>query len=151
MAELTYNILEELPIYNWFKCNETNDYKWLLRVYDKEYKEDLQPLYDTLHQEYLDLFGAGTEREKLMSLLRKLIKHKADLLLGKRHVINYIKVIEHQLSQLDKGQTKAQSIQKICAIMSKYQGYKIDPKETNVVEFHEIINLMDKENGNETD
>ena len=140
MAELTYNILEELPIYNWFKCNETNDYKWLLRVYDKEYKEDLQPLYDTLHQEYLDLFGAGTEREKLMSLLRKLIKHKADLLLGKRHVINYIKVIEHQLS-----------IQKICAIMSKYQGYKIDPKETNVVEFHEIINLMDKENGNETD
>ena len=150
--ELTYNTLEDLPVLNWFKCNKTQDYKHLLKVYDAEYEEDLTELYETLHQEYLDLFGAGDEREKVMSLIKRLIVHKADYLLGKKYVINYIKSIEYQLSQLDKTQPPAKSIHYLCAELSKAQGYRIDPKDTSVVEFHEIINLIQSiNNGTTTD
>ena len=148
MGSLTYDTLEDLPIYNWFKVSETNDYRWLLKSYDKESKVDYKPLFDKLNQEFLDIFGASSEREKLLSLLKRLIKHKADYLLGKKHVINYIKVIEFQLEQLGNQDVRKQSVFEICVVLSKYQSYNVDPKKTNVITFHSIINNLEKENGN---
>lgn len=148
MDGLIFESLEDLPVLNWFKCNKEGDFKHLLKVYDKDFKPDLEPHFNKLHQEYLDLFGAGDEREKVMSLIKKLIKHKADYLLGKKYVINYIKVIEYQLSQMNEAQPQAKSIHYLCAELSKAQGYRIDPKETSVIEFHEIIKLI--ENGTKT-
>lgn len=147
MEQLTYTTLEDLPIYNWFKVSETNDYKWLLKSYDKDHKEDLRPLFDQMNQEFLDIFGPSSEREKLMSLYKRLIKHKADYILGKKHVINYIKVIEFQLMQLGQDNTKKQSVFEICAIISKEQGYNVDPKQTNVITFYSILKNIEK-NGN---
>ena len=147
--DLTYNSIDELPVWNWYKCNQKEDYKFLLRVYDKDYKADLKPLYDAFHQEYLDLFGAGEEREKLMNLINQLIKYKAAYLQGQKHMSNFIKIAEFQLAQMGNKQTKKpQSIEKLCALVSKVQGYRVDPRTTTVVEFHEILNII--EDGNKT-
>ena len=150
MEGLVYNELKDLPVLNWFECNKTGDFKHLLKVYDNDFKGDLEPLFEKLHQDYLDLFGAGDEREKVMQLIKQLIKHKADYLLGKKYVINYIKSIEYQLSQLNNQQQPTKTIFYLCAELSKAQGYRIDPKTTNVIEFHEIINLIEAQNGTKT-
>lgn len=147
--EMTYNSIDELPVWKWYKCNLTEDYKFLLRVYDKDYKDDLKPLFDAFHQEYLDLFGAGEEREKLMELVKRLIKYKSAYLLGEKHMTNHIKITEYQLAQLGQNkQQKTQTIEKLCALVSKSQGYRVDPRTTTVVEFHEILNII--EDGNKT-
>ena len=151
MAGLIYTSLDDLPIYNWYKLNATQDFRWLLITFDETFNDDLTELYDKLQQDYLDMAGASDERELLMRLLKSLIKNKADYALGKKYAINYIKQDEFQLAQLQKTTVTPQSIQDICAILSKFQGYQVNPKHTSVTDFNAILKLQQQyNNGNKS-
>jgi len=143
-----YNSLEDLPMWNWWKVRSNADLNFLKVDYNKPTKSNLSELFAELENEYLEKFGAGKESEQLLDLLKRKIVNQADLLMGKKWVSNHIKVIDFQIQQLEqstKGQPQ-QSLEEISSILSKYMGFRVDPKVESVVEFKAKLNLLEQEN-----
>jgi hypothetical protein len=135
-------------MWNWWKLRQKADLNFLKIDYNKPTKEDLNKLFEKFENEYLETFGSGKESEQLLDLLKRKIVNQADFLLGKKWVINHLKVIDFQIEQLEKstkGQ-KAQSLEEISSILSKFMGFRVDPKVESVVEFKAKLNLLEEEN-----
>lgn len=148
MLDNYYNSLEDLPMWNWWKVRSNADLNFLKVDYNKPTKANLSELFAKLENEYLEKFGAGKESEQLLDLLKRKIVNQADLLMGKKWVSNHIKVIDFQIEQLEKS-TKGQpqqSLEEISGILSKYMGFRVDPKIESVVEFKAKLNLLEQEN-----
>jgi hypothetical protein len=145
---LNYESLSELPIYNWWHCINKSDVRYLLKVYDVNFKGNLDDLFLKFHQEYLDIFGAGDETEHLLSLYKKKIDYMYNIMMGQRWYKNHIKTIDGEIEMFNRGKGSTQTLEQICVILSKHQGYRVDPKITTVIEFGEIIKLL--QNGNES-
>lgn len=146
---MIYRSLEDLPFWNWWHLKRTHDLSFLKKDKTKKVaKKELEETYLKLEQEYLDRFGSGDGGVELLELLKRKIIHQCSYLLGKKHVINYIKAIDFQLEALYKSaeNSKPQSIEEISAILSKYMGFNIDPKRESVIDFKVKLNLLEQEN-----
>lgn len=147
MSGNSYNSIKELPMWNWWMLKETGDINYLKVDFNKPSLTNFKELVVKFEQEYLDLFGAGDEAEKLMQLLKRKIKHQADYLLGKKYTINYIKSIDFQLEMMGQGQGgKKQTLEEINAIVSKFMGYRVDPKIESVVQYKAYLNALENNN-----
>ena len=65
-----YKTCETLPLKNFFKVIESNDYKYLVIAddYDFEFKEDLSELWGVIMHEYAELEGGSNVLEKFDAL-----------------------------------------------------------------------------------
>ena len=142
-----YTSLEELPIWNWWKFKKTLDLSFFKKDASKPCAFDLKSLVGKFEQEYLDLFGAPDKAVRLLDLLKKKIKHQADYIQGKKYVINYINSIDFQLEMMNQSEGgSSQSLEQITVILTKFMGVKVNPKETTVIEFQEMLKLLEENN-----
>ena len=80
-----YDTIQELPLINWWKFNESKDYKYFLKEYSDVSATkllELETIYTKLMDEYTSEFGIN---EHLLLVLEKQIdiaKLKADFMLG---------------------------------------------------------------------
>jgi len=142
-----YTSLEDLPIWNWWKYKKSGDVSYFKIDASKPCAFDLKSLVVKFEQEYLDIFGAPDQATMLLDLLKKKIKHQADYISGKKYVINYIKKIDFQLEMMNKSEGgSGQSLEQITVILTKFMGVKVNPKETTVIEFQEMLKLLEQNN-----
>jgi len=148
MSKNCYTSLEELPMWNWWQWKKEKDISYFKIDPNQPTTEDLLALVVKLEQEYLDTFGADDQTDKLMELLKRKVLHQCAFLQGKKYVINYIKAIDFQIEMMGKSQdgVKAQSLAEISSILSKYMGYRVDPKIESVVEFMAKLEMLENEN-----
>ena len=66
---------------------------------------------------------------------------------NQRHKKTLAKVKELEANALLKEHVK-EDFNVLCAMISKYQGYRVDPKSTSVREFYSYIELINKESSN---
>jgi len=143
-----YNSIEELPLVNWWKFNETKDVKHFLKVYSDVNTAKLlllETIYSKLMNQYTKEFGIN---EHLLLVLEKQIdiaKLKADFMNG-IGIITSIEVAEIELQELVRG-VKGMGFYEIKALIEKQMGFRIDPNVTTVMEYYSYIKLIDgKEN-----
>lgn len=140
-----YNSIDELPIYNWFKVNETNDYGWLLkkklRLNDKQ-RLLLSEAWDKILSEFIDTFGIPEKMKDVLELKREIFVLKCQMTLGGDLLIkNFINIAEFKLKQILK-EDKAQSTGSAKVYVEKYLGFKLNERETTVKEFYEYIEAL---------
>ncbi len=151
-ANLHFDSIENLPIWNWNKIQETGDYTYLRidringQVTKSEYKI-LNSLWEKIFDEYIARFGFSSE---FISLMEKK-KHIALLQLqfiqsGDRSLITFIELEQKELEQLqaENGGEK-NSFYKSKTHLEKFLGFQIDVKKTSVVEFHSYIEMIKQE------
>lgn len=142
-----YDSLEVLPIYNWFKCAQLSDLRYLLRDYNSPTDVDLEALYLKLQQEYLDIFGASTEAEMLLRMIKEKIEYQYQVSIGNLWYKNHIKRLQFEIDAFSKKEdTEQQTIESSLLVLSKFMGFKNSPKETTVIEYYEMVRLLDKHN-----
>lgn len=124
-------------MYNWQKCND-GDYRYV--NFDLIEHDLNKEKYDHLYDQYLKRFGLTEEFERYMGLLQKKALKQCDYVINKkRFTLTEIEIIDGKLERLNVNFGDGQSVQQTCIHLGKWLGYKVDLKETTVVEFYEII------------
>ena len=141
-----YDTIQELPLINWWRFNETKDVKYFLKKYSDNVPVgkllQLEGIYTKLMDEYTQEFGIN---EHLLLVLEKQIdiaKLKADFMLGAAANITLIEVAELELTALVRG-VKGMGFHEVKAILEKQMGFRIDPYVTTVMEYYSYIKLID--------
>lgn len=143
-----YKSLDEMPVYNWFKIQQTNDLKYMLvktrKVSTKEI-EELEKGLKKLSSEYIDTFGISDEYRQILELSRDIEVLKIDFILTQdRSLLTMIEIKKDQLKAISQNKNKS-DVHKLKMHADKYMGFSINTKETSVKEFYTIIESLKEE------
>ncbi len=130
--------INELPMFNWVKCGD-GDLKYVtIELIDDPEQNQIQ--YDKLYDQYLERFGLSDEFERYLEMIKKRALLQCEYVENKkRFKLTEIEIIDAKINRLDLNFGDGQSIEQTCIHLSKWLGYKINVKETTVVEYYEII------------
>ena len=141
MKKDCFNSIDELPIWNWWKCSETSNLVYLHKNSDYK-KEDfsLFELWEDLNNQYFDEFGIGDRLIELMRLKKKWIIKKADYLLNEnRFALTELDIIEAEMQDNADSGSRAKNSDTIIFLEEKL-GREINPKEISVKKYYDYIN-----------
>lgn len=139
-----YISIEELPVYNWWKLHEKNDFKQVLRNEKDNIDGRVVEVVKELQNEFIAIFGID---ENYAAFLRKQIQ--IELLkirvvkTGDRSLENQIDILEIELEELtnreeDKGLNTA------TIAVEKWMGFKLDTKKISTFEYYSYIKAIEK-------
>lgn len=145
-----YKSIDTMPIFNWFKVQETNDLTYFLHEKRDCTKKELSILEKALTittNEYIDTFGVSDKYKKILQL--KIDIHRKEIALcihpEERTELTFLNVLKAQLKEAlmvsEKSDTKS-----VVVHASKYVGGgMIDTKKMTVQAFYSILDELKKE------
>lgn len=146
-AEL-YNGIDDLPIYNWFKINETNDLKWICKgERENADAKELHFTWERIFDEFIDFFGIPEKMKEVLELRRNIFVLQAQLALTKdRTKLLFIEIEKDKLDKILKEENKKNASQ-VEVYMWKFLGFRLDQKTTSVKDFYKTLMAMNDANG----
>jgi len=140
-----YSGIEDLPIYNWIKVNETSDFSYLAKV-KKDFKEakaeEINKLWHQIYDEYLAKFGLGALTEKILKKQVQIARLRIRMVQsGDDSLETMIEINELELAKMIKPIQKGMDFYKLKALIEKRNGFVIDAKKCTVVEFYSYLDL----------
>ena len=145
----SFESLSDLPVYNWFKVNETNNLAHLLVVFreiNSKEAEFLSEVYHNLMTEYIDLYGVSQQFRQILLKKREIALYQCDLFLtGDKMFLTLIKIAQIELKELIEIQSD-NDFEEVKAVISKHMGFRIDPKITTVTEYQSYLKLIEQTN-----
>ena len=139
-----YLSIEDLPVFNWWKLHEKNDFKQVLRNPKGKIDKRVVDVVKELQNEFIQTFGID---ENYANYLRKqiqieLLKIKI-LKTGDRIYENDVDILEIELEELtSKEQDKALNSATIS--VEKWMGFKLDIKKISTFEYYSYIKAIEK-------
>lgn len=144
--DVYWDSIEDLPLYNWIKCNN-NDYLYTRKdPKGKKNKSDLEQ-WVKLYDQYLEHFGLNERYEKYLEAQRKKALLQADYVITKNNFKKtQIAIQDAKLKNLELYFGDGQEIEVILIWLGKFIGYKINTKETSVKEYFTLLEEYGKAN-----
>ena len=140
-----YQSIEDLPIYCWFKINETNNLEWLLKKKVKVtdyHKQVMVATWDKIIDEFVDTFGIPDKMKEILELKRDIFVLECEMFLSKDPLIkNFIKIKQFELRKLMETEKKKSTVS-AKVYVEKFLGFRLNEKECTVKEFYEYIEAM---------
>ncbi len=139
-----FTSIEDLPVWNWWKLHEKNDFKTVLRRSKDKIDNRVIEVVKELQNEFIETFGVD---ENYASFLRKQIQIellKIKILKTKDRIYeNDIDILEIELEELtnkeyDKG------INSATISVEKWMGFKLDVKKISTFEYYSYIKAIEK-------
>lgn len=143
--------IDEMPVYCWWKLNETGDPRWLFHLDVKGYTkaEKLASLenFQNLRDEYINYFGISQEQKMLMQHQRELALMRIKFhRTGDRKLITFMLIKEQEIEVLQREMKgSGQSPWETKAHVEKWMGIRINPKETSVKEYYTYVDIIKKQ------
>ena len=149
-----YRTIEDLPIWNFVKINETNDVRYMLKLDDyydlPKNKIDVDLLIDTYSKIANDLFLKFGFDEKFVGQKREekeLLIMNLRILSGEKHLSAILKIKEKQIDVAKSTiKTKNQSFEEKVVLLESYFKLNFDVYNMSVLRFHTYIDLYKKSN-----
>jgi hypothetical protein len=138
-----YNDIDTMPIWNYNKILETGDLNYML----SEGKLDIKAndAWMNIRQQVVDRYGLDTSLRLHYENMKRITELKAEFLITKeRFLLNEITILERDMEQDMKQEGVRFS--EIYMNISKFLGYRFDPKTHSIVEYKEAIILIEKQN-----
>lgn len=129
-----YNSIHNLPILNYWRITEGG------KLEDNGVKsvED----WANIEREYFNEIGFGDRYFNILRLRVQLAQMKARFYAGADPSLKtLIKVKEMELGKYKTGGGNGGDLVTICASLSKFMGFRINPKEVTVAEFYGYLKL----------
>lgn len=145
-----YDSIEDLPIWNWNKCHEKNDYTFLKinRVNSQVTKEEfkkLREIWEKVFEEYINEFGFSKNFLAIMEKKKQIAFYQLDFIkTSDKSIRTLIEIAENELLDLIGDGAKA-SFWKSKATIEKLLGFQLDAKTVTVVEFYSHIENLKKD------
>ena len=143
-----YKDIDDLPVWNWFKINETDDITYLLhekrKVNSKE-QDYLQRIFQKIYAKFIDTFGMN-------DMLRRVLELRRDIaVLQLEKSINndssrqtFIDIKEAELKGIILEAEKETNTN-IKAYLDKFMGFHIDERKISVKDYYSYISLLKRE------
>lgn len=150
-----YNSIEEMPVYNWFKCIDVKDYSYCMvdRITTKYpyglHIQKCKECFSNLYNEFLDTFGINESLKQVIELQNEITILKIDKVLTENNSLQtFIELKQIELDELIN--VKAEKTKTYKVEIEKFLGFRINEKEVSVKEYYEYLEAL-KENGRATD
>lgn len=132
-----YDSIDDMPIYNWFKCIEKQDYKYTLIEGEVE-PELCKNQFDILYSQFIDEFGINDNLREIIRVQNKILVHKINMALtGDKGLLTFIEIDELELKNLlaDNGvKTGSTTI-----MIEKEMGFAINEHQTSVTKYYTYL------------
>jgi hypothetical protein len=138
---LHYNSIYDCPIWNYNQAIEKNDSRYLYNTldYSKLPDKKIDHVLDKLFWEYMDEKGYDEKFKLAYDLRVQIAEYEFEQAQGTdKHI--QIKMLNDDLRDLYKG--KKQKLSEQLAILSKFMGYQLNPKQITVYDFLGIEKLF---------
>lgn len=136
--------IEEMPIFNYHKVSTTGELKYMAKGEGAIDQRKALDAYDNVRQQYYDAYGMDYSLIDYYNNLKRVTELKAKLVeTGERFLINEIRIKEREIEEFENQ--KGVSHSQIYASISKYMGYRFDPKKESVVSYKEALNMIERE------
>ncbi len=143
-----YKSIDEMPIFNWFKIQETNDLSYLLykkRGCTPKQAAILKEALQLMTNEYIDTFGISDQYKNILELKRDIrVKEILFATTGEKINKTFISVLQSKL-KVALESTQKSDTGSVIVHVNKYMGYRADLKKISVKEFYSILNEIKKE------
>lgn len=144
-----FNSIEDLPIYNWQKVNQTSDLTYLLKVrrpISGKESEQLKNIWQNIFDEFIDTFDVPEYMKTILSLRRDIECLRVDMYIEKDRTLSaIIQVKELELKNL-LGNDKIDNVNETTAHIEKYLGFRIDENICSVKKYYTYVKMIEKEN-----
>ncbi len=143
-----YSSIDEMPIYNWFKIQKTNDYSWCIKSGRKNWakERDLHIHWDILFCEYIDTFGISDEFREILKLKAKIAIMKYDMHFKRNKGLKTL--VDIQEGELNKKVNKEMndSFNDVKTYLIKFlNGMPVDERIMTVKEYYGHIKVYQQE------
>ena len=129
-----YQSIEDLPIYNWYKCLG-GEIKFV-RMAQKGTEQNDLIAWEQLHDEYIKEFGLSKVHAKILKVIKdKAIQELEYVITGDRFKLTLIEMEETRLRNILNTAGGGVGIEEMLIHMSKWLGQWIKTKEISVKEF----------------
>lgn len=148
-----YNTIDEMPVYNWFKCIEVKDYKYCLRNIYVAKNEDLaiyKAQFEALYSEFIDTFGISDHLRDIIELQNEIMVYEIDKVLTGDKTLQF-DIEMMQLKLADKLKVKQSKANTTKVAIEKYLGFRLNEKEVTVLEYYNYLEAIKEDNGRTTD
>ena len=142
-----YEHIDDMPLFNWRKVQEDQDYRYtrLEDIYKGEEEPEDYLAWDKVYESFLETFGVSEYYTRILELRLQKAIAQCDLVITEdRSHNNFIKRYDREITELmnrDNDMTLGDCI----SYVSKWQGYPVQQKKTTVREFYETLETMKKE------
>jgi hypothetical protein len=151
MSNKYYLTIDEMPIYNWFKCIDLKDYTFVLKTKKECVESELnecEGIFGELYLQYIDAFGISEQLADILSIQNEILSLKIErVITNDKTIDSFIELKELELK--DKVSVKQTKTNLIKVSIEKYLGFRLNEKEVTVVEYYNYLEAL-KENGRAT-
>lgn len=138
-----YKSIDELPIFNWFKIQDTNDVSWMMIKKKKMTTYRLLVLnkaFSDCQAEYLDAFGVNETYKKILMLKWQISVLRSEMVIHEKRTNKvFIDLKEIELKGI-LSESKKTETGNVRVMIEKHMGFKLNEKEITVKEFYEYLN-----------
>ena len=129
-----YQSIEDLPIYNWYKCLD-GEIKFVRKAENGTKTNDLI-VWERLHDEYIKEFGLSKVHAKLLKVIKdKALQELEYVITGDRFKLTLIEMEETRLKNMLATAGSSVTVEEMIIHLSKWLGQWIKTKEISVKEF----------------
>lgn len=139
MQDEYYTSIENLPIYNWFAIQKSNDVISLLkvqRVVNEDERKELTQVFEFIWREFVDAFGVSDTMRSVLELRRDILVETCDMYLNNdRSRLTFINIKKKELEKILNTQ-ETKGIDNTKGYVEKYLGFRLNSKEVTVKEYY---------------
>lgn len=146
MQEEYYTSIENLPIYNWFAIQKSNDVISLLkvqRVVNEDERKELTQVFEFIWREFVDAFGVSDTMRSVLELRRDILVETCDMYLNNdRSRLTFINIKKKELEKILNTQ-ETKGIDNTKGYVEKYLGFRLNSKEVTVKEYYGYVKMLE--------
>lgn len=144
MQKKYYSELNEIPLFNFEKCL-AGDFSYVCKEIPEKWGKNEVKAFSELYEKYIQKYQKK-DLENKISLYKNIIKLQcAYIESGDEYFITQIEIKKAHLPKKTEIKTESNTTQTLVTL-SKFMGYRLNPKEITVDEFYTIIKDYERAN-----
>jgi hypothetical protein len=146
MRERYWKSIDEFPLYNWMKCND-NELQYVRKEFEIGDEAKDAEAWMNLWDQYLKKYGLAKMHKRLLKVMKQKAILECEYVISKdRFKLNLIEIEAQRLKDMMANAGEGMKIEDALVHLSKWAGYRLNPKEISVVEYFNILKQYGKEN-----
>lgn len=145
MSKRFYETIEDMPLYNWYKCISGDLY--FVRIDDKQLDlQGCEEAFKKVYESYMNIFGIDKKYKQQIESIKKIALLQCDYLKTKdQFKLTQIEVENAKLELFKKDIASNVTLQQTLIHLSKWVGYRLDWKQVTVYEYYTLLEESSKQ------
>ena len=136
-----------MPLDAWIKCTEEGDLTYVCKDPSNSDGVDLVAAWCRVNDDYIQRFGLHKLYQRMLKKMKEKALCQLDYVItGERFKLTELSLAEAELKSMMSNRGEGMGIRAALIPLSKWIGYRINPKEFTVMEFFLIRDRYGKEN-----